>query len=86
MQGVTPSAKMLSAPVRHPPIPFVSARARVAEFERLREEIRKTEMVRERQVEMLHVLANEASCELDGPQVCQLVCIFSTRCLILEVW
>lgn len=73
--GIIPSATMLSVPapiqvqVQHPSIPFVSARARLAEFERLREDLRKTEAVRERQVEMLHVLANEASQELDAPQV-----------------
>ena len=73
--GIIPSATMLSAPVpvqapvQHPSIPFVPASARMAEFERLREEIRKTE----RQVEMLHILADEASHGLEVPQV-RLVC------------
>ena len=53
----------------HRSIPFVSARARIAEFDRLREELRKTEVVRERQVERLNALAGEASYELDVPQV-----------------
>jgi hypothetical protein len=69
--GINPSATMLlPVPVQHPPIPFVSARARIAEFERLREELRRTEIVREKQVERLHALAGEsASYELDVPQV-----------------
>ena len=74
-RGIIPSATMLSAPVpvqalvQYPSIPFVPACARMVEFERLREELRRTEMVRERQVEMLHVLADEAMHELDAPQV-----------------
>lgn len=73
--GIIPSTAMLpapppiQAPVQYPSVPFVPARARMAEFERLREELRRTEMVREKQVEMLHALANEASHELDVPQV-----------------
>lgn len=67
--GIAPSATMLQPPVQHLSIPFVSARARIAEFERLREELWKTEMVREQQVERLHALADEASYELDVPQV-----------------
>ena len=73
--GIIPSTMMLpapppiQAPVHYPSAPYVSARTRVAEFERLREEIRRTEMVREKQVEMLHALANEASHELDVAQV-----------------
>lgn len=70
-RGIIPSATMLSAPVpvqapvQHPSIPFVPVSVRMAEFERLREEIRKTE----RQVEMLHILADEASHGLDVSQV-----------------
>ena len=41
----------------------------MVEFERLREELRRTEMVRDQQVEMLQALAIEASHELDVPQV-----------------
>lgn len=59
----------IQAPVQHPSIPFVPAYARMVEFERLREELRKTEMVRERQVEMLNVLADDALHGLDVPQV-----------------
>lgn len=56
-------------PVQHPSIPFVPAYGRMAEFERLREELRRTEMVRDKQVEMLHALAADASHGLDVPQV-----------------
>jgi len=59
----------VQAPVQYPSIPFVPARARMAEFERLREELRRTEIVREKQVEMLHALASEVSHELGVPQV-----------------
>jgi len=91
--GIIPSATMLSAPVpvqapvQHPSIPFVPASARMAEFERLREEIRKTE----RQVEMLHILADEASHGLDVPQVrlvspslpsLDVVCAFA----VVDIW
>lgn len=55
--------------VQCPPLPFVPARARVVEFERLREELRRTEVVREKQLEMLHALTNEVLHELDVPQV-----------------
>lgn len=72
--GVTPSATMLPAHVQQQlSIPFVSARARIAEFERLREELRKTEIVRERQVERLHALAGEAS----APQVRMTLWLFT---------
>ena len=64
----TPSVQ-IQAPVQHSSIPFVPACARMVEFERLREELRRTEMVRERQVEMLHVLADDALHGLDVPQV-----------------
>jgi hypothetical protein len=71
--GIVPSATMLfapaQAPVQYPSMPFVPAHARIAEFEMLREELKRTEMVRERQVEMLHALAGEVSCGLDAPQV-----------------
>jgi hypothetical protein len=69
--GINPSATMLlPVPVQYPPIPFVSACARIAEFERLREELRRMEIVREKQVERLHALAGKsASYELDVPQV-----------------
>jgi len=73
--GISPSATLLSAsvpvqvPVQYPSIPFVPAHARMAEFEMLREELRRTEMVRDQQVEMLQALAQEASHGLDVPQV-----------------
>jgi hypothetical protein len=41
----------------------------MAEFERLREDLRRTEMVRDQQVEMLQALAEDVSCGLDVPQV-----------------
>jgi len=73
--GITPSATMLSTsvpiqvPVQYPSIPSVPAGTRMAEFERLREELWKTEMVREQQVAMLLALAQEASYKLGAPQV-----------------
>jgi hypothetical protein len=73
--GIIPSMTTLSAPapiqapVQCPPLPFVPALARVVEFERLREELRKTEMVREKQLEMMQALTNEVLHELDAPQV-----------------
>ena len=74
--GITPSATMFSTssvpvqvPVQYPSIPFVPAHARMAEFERLREDLRRTEMVRDQQVEMLQALADAVSDELDLPQV-----------------
>ena len=76
--GINPSAMMLSgagstkAPVpyvQHPSIQFISARARLREFEKICEEIRKTEIVRDEQMERLHVLASKASNELDVAQV-----------------
>ena len=59
----------IQAPAQYPSMPFVSAHARMAEFERLREELRVTEMVRDKQVEMLQALAGDASCELETHQV-----------------
>ena len=76
--GIIPSATMLSStpfpiqtpPVQHPSIPFISACARIAEFERLREELRETEASRERQMERLSVLACQSTYELpEVPQV-----------------
>ncbi|KAF9789840.1 hypothetical protein BJ322DRAFT_561924 [Thelephora terrestris] len=68
--GIIPSATMLStpfpieAPAQHSSIPFVSAHARIAEFEQLREELRKTDIAREMQVERLNALVFQASYEL----------------------
>ena len=68
--GIFPSATMLAAPVQHHSIPFVSARTRIAEFESLREELRKTEIAREKQVERLYALASDSmSFGLGAPQV-----------------
>ena len=67
--GIIPSSTMLPAPVQHLSVPFVSARARIAEFERLREQIRRTDIVREMQVERLHALACEPPYEFNRPQV-----------------
>ena len=61
--GISLSTTMLSAPTPVQPSfsLFVPARVRVAEFERLREELRKIEMVREKRLGVLR--------ELDIPQV-----------------
>lgn len=68
--GIAPSDTMLSAPIpiyaQHPTIPFLSPRARIAEFGKLLEDLRKTEIIRELQAEKLYAMAREAP---EVPQV-----------------
>ena len=57
----------------------------MAEFERLREELRRTEMVRDKQVEMLHALAAYASHGMDVPQVWNFLTLHAPYTRVLGV-